>query len=248
MRRNKLFALFIVTNLLLVGAVTFLVGTELARARGQASLAAQTTPKLISYQGTLADDTGVPISGTKAMTIGVYSAATGGSPLWQENHNPVTLNNGAFSLMLGANSSLPDTLFDQPDRWLETAVDGVTLSPRQRFTSVPYALNADKVDGIDGSELGAFPSPAYDSGWVSMPITDPPPPFGISMVLTHSLGGDTNNYVVDMTAISELEGQPSNTNVGWGQALYWNYLNSETITIHNVNASRHLRIRIWVYK
>jgi hypothetical protein len=80
MHRNKLFALFIATNLLLVGAVVFLVGTELARARGQVNPAAQTAPKLISYQGTLADGSGTPISGTKAMTIGVYSAATGGSP------------------------------------------------------------------------------------------------------------------------------------------------------------------------
>jgi hypothetical protein len=95
------------------------------------------------------------------LTLSVYSAESGGAPLWQEVHPNVQVNAGAFSVLLGSGTALPDNLFDEPDRWIEFTVNGVTLAPRQKFTSVPYALNADKVDGMDGSELGgSLPSGA----------------------------------------------------------------------------------------
>jgi len=240
MNNKKLITVLIVANLLLIAAVIFLAGSGVVRARG---LLAQTTPHLINYQGMLTDDTGNPISGTKTLAFGVFSSGTSSLPLWQENHPGVQVDNGAFSVLLGSISAVPDTLFDEPERWLEIQVDGVTLSPRQRFASVPYALNADKVDGMDASELGAFPSPAYDSGWV--PITA-----GVSLTLTHSLGGNIDNYFVDMTMNGDI-----GVNIqGFGNCseIYWHGLTTGVINITKFSDSfcdaDEVRVRIWVYE
>jgi hypothetical protein len=150
MRGGKLITALIVSNLLLVGAMLLLLRNEMVRARGEL---VQTTPHLISYHGMLTDDDGNPIKGTKDLTITVYESGTAVVPLWQEVHQDVAVDAGAFAVLLGENTSLPDDLFNSRDRWMEIEIDGVKLSPRQRFTSVPYAINADKVDGYDASEL-----------------------------------------------------------------------------------------------
>lgn len=159
MRNQKLTYALILTNLLLVGAVIFLLRGKVSHARG---ILAQTTPHLISYQGTLTDDQGDPINGTKDLTITVYASESSITPLWVEFHDDVAVNDGAFAILLGENTPLPDNLFGDPSRWMGIQVDGVTLTPWQRFTSVPYALNADKLDGHDASDFttGDLPSGA----------------------------------------------------------------------------------------
>lgn len=151
MRKIRPIAIVILIQLAIAGAIVLFVESELTRARGMQTQAA---PHVISYQGLLTDSNGSPINGTRNLTLTVYSSNLDGVALWHETHTDVTVIKGAFSVLLGSKSALPDTLFDNPDRWLEIQVDGVVLTPRQRFTSVPYALNADKIDGYDVSELG----------------------------------------------------------------------------------------------
>ena len=154
---NKKVSLFIIAaNVLLFGAVVFFIGNTFV----QADTAVQTTPHVISYQGLLADSSGNLINGSRNLTITVYAAGTGGTSLWQEVHANVDFDAGAFNIMLGSATAMPDDLFDTPDRWLEMTVNGTTLSPRQQFASVPYALNADKIDGLDAADLGGLPSGA----------------------------------------------------------------------------------------
>ena len=150
MRNRKLIVTFVVTNVILIAAIVSLIGVGLVFARNQSI---QTTPQLIGYQGNLADEQGQPISGTKTITFSIFMANTGGSALWQEVHAGVPVSNGVFSLQLGSKTPFSDTLFNDASRYLEMEIDGVTLSPRQRFTSAPYALNADKLDGYDAADL-----------------------------------------------------------------------------------------------
>ena len=162
MFNRKLVVTLVITNVALIAAIVSLVGIGgLVFARNQS---AQTTPQLISYQGSLADEQGQPISGTKTITFSIFMTNTGGTALWREVHPDVAVSNGAFSLQLGSKTPFSDTLFSNANRYLEMEIDGVTLSPRQRFTSAPYALNADKLDGYDASDLmggsGSVPSGA----------------------------------------------------------------------------------------
>ncbi len=101
-------------------------------------------PKLISYQGVLTDEQGLPVhDGTHDMSFAIYAEATGGTALWSVNR-PVTTWNGVFEMLLG--DGLPLTVpFDRPC-WLETSSFAGTFSPRTELVASPYSLRAGDVD------------------------------------------------------------------------------------------------------
>ncbi|MFC2031472.1 hypothetical protein ACFLWA_12200 [Chloroflexota bacterium] len=150
MRSRALTAALILAAVLLAGILLFQREAEPARAQG---VLTQTAPQLVSYQGRLTDDLGEPVNGTKDMAFSVYVTETATAALWSESHSAVPVEEGDFSVLLGEVTPLPEGLFSEAERWLEVVVDGVTLSPRQQFTSAPYALNADKLDGYDADDL-----------------------------------------------------------------------------------------------
>jgi hypothetical protein len=111
-----------------------------------ATNALATGSQVINYQGTLTNDQGQPLDGTYALTFKVYAAATGGSALWTQNFASVVVDDGLFNVVLGG-SGLPAGLFNATDRWLAVTVgSGAELTPRMRFTSVPWALRATVAD------------------------------------------------------------------------------------------------------
>jgi hypothetical protein len=109
-----------------------------------------------------------------------------------------------------------------------------------------YKGNISSSSGSDGAP---FPRPAYDSGWQEVSR-------GINVALQHNIGGDPNNYVVDMQFKGVVLG------IGVNQALYggvstldgtgafWFALTDTEIFVHreinNVTAAE-IRVRIWVY-
>lgn len=107
---------------------------------------------------------------------------------------------------------------------------------------------------------GRFPRPAYNSGWVSLPWSGHPPQ---TIELTHNLGGDPNNYVVDLQfrylATVEVSGAIHNeghggdgdTDSGWNRSTgaYYNELNATSVRITAKGPTYwapRARIRIWV--
>jgi hypothetical protein len=102
----------------------------------------------------LADDTGIPLTGTYGMSFALYDAATGGTLIWgPESHTAVPVSEGLFSVGLGSQTSggIPTTTWNG-DRYLEITVGGETLSPRELIRSVPIAGMALTVpDGAIGS-------------------------------------------------------------------------------------------------
>ncbi|MEA3341068.1 MAG: hypothetical protein U9R15_13980 [Chloroflexota bacterium] len=75
------------------------------------------------------------------MTFALYDAATDGSMVWgPENHAAVPVSDGLFNVGLGSQTSggIPTTTWNG-DRYLEIAVGGETLSPRELIRSVPIA-------------------------------------------------------------------------------------------------------------
>ncbi|KPK01535.1 MAG: hypothetical protein AMK71_05165 [Nitrospira bacterium SG8_35_4] len=67
------------------------------------------------------------------------------------------VNQGVYSVELGSSTAFPTSLDFNSQYYREVAIDvdnsttfdpGQELSPRQKFTSVPSALNSDRLDGI----------------------------------------------------------------------------------------------------
>jgi hypothetical protein len=104
-------------------------------------------PGLMNYQGTLTDGDGVALDTTVSMTFSIYSDSTGGATLWTETQPAVAVRSGLFNVLLGRVNSLPDTVFNDPERWLGVQVGGdPELSPRQRIASVGYAFWSAEAD------------------------------------------------------------------------------------------------------
>jgi len=119
-------------------------------------------PKYISLQGRLTDSSSVPLTGTYYMNFSLYNNETAGNLLWNESKN-IAVENGVFSTVLGDVVAL-DVAFDN-DYWLQTEINGETLTPRARVTSAGYAYTAYKLIGVDN----VFPS----SGNIGIGIANP---------------------------------------------------------------------------
>jgi len=67
-------------------------------------------PKTISYQCTLFDSSGNPVTGNVGITFRFYNALTDGTKLWEEAHtraNAMTVDNGLFHVLLGSLTLIP---------------------------------------------------------------------------------------------------------------------------------------------
>jgi hypothetical protein len=106
-------------------------------------------PRTISYQGRASDATG-PVTGSRQMTLVIYSAQSGGTPLFQEVQTVTFATGGVFTVGIGAATAggIPTTvLFDKP-YYLGVKISGFNggaeLSPRYTLRSVPYSLRSEE--------------------------------------------------------------------------------------------------------
>lgn len=111
-------------------------------------------PHLISYQGRLTDDTGMPITGSHNITFALYDAEIGGVPLWVETHSSVFLNDdGLYNVMLGSVTPFPPTASFDRQYWLGISVDGGAEICRYALAASPYAFNIASMNAADGQVL-----------------------------------------------------------------------------------------------
>lgn len=115
-------------------------------------------PHLIRYQGQAVDSKGVPLEGPYQLTFRLYSGETGGTPLWEERQENVPLAGGHFSVLLGQVTLLTTMDWSQPC-WLSIQVNGEPeLAPRQRITSVPLAIRAERAEQAEQLSQAITPS------------------------------------------------------------------------------------------
>jgi hypothetical protein len=122
-------------------------------------------PGRLAYQGRLLKSDGSPEVGSKSFTFSLYPTETGGTtPLWAETQI-LGLSDGYYATFLGATRAFGADLFDSSTLYLELAVDGVALSPRQEVATVPYALLAGGVSGgvVDAAEIKVGHTTVIDS-------------------------------------------------------------------------------------
>ena len=155
---KRVVALLLVTSLVL--------GSSGLLARPTMLFAASSSfNKQINYQGRLTSASGSIVGdGSYNMIFRLYTASTGGSDVFTEVYTStttqITVTNGLFSVLLGQLSSLTDFNFNR-DLYLSVAVGGSStppvwdpeMAPRKRLGAVPSAFEADKIDGLDSSQL-----------------------------------------------------------------------------------------------
>jgi hypothetical protein len=107
-------------------------------------------PQTINYQGYLRSTDGTPVSGAVNVVFSLYTATSGGSPLWTETRS-ITLANGVYSVQLGSGNgtALLPTLFTNDTLYLGVKVGSdAEMTPRQQLTMAPYAFRAGTADSV----------------------------------------------------------------------------------------------------
>jgi YVTN family beta-propeller protein len=104
----------------------------------------------ITFQGYLTDTNSVPLTAATDMTLALYPAPTGGTPLWSEHQTGVQVSNGIYSIQMGSVS--PITLPFDAVYYLGIAVGSdPEMTPRQELSAVPYAFRANSADKLNQS-------------------------------------------------------------------------------------------------
>jgi len=109
-------------------------------------------PMTMNYQGYLTDSEGTPVNGTVDMTFSLYATSGGASALWWEDHS-VTVTDGVYSVVLGNTTPLSPSHFIDPLYLGVQVGTDAEMTPRQKITSVAFAINADRLDGQDASDF-----------------------------------------------------------------------------------------------
>ncbi len=114
-------------------------------------------PHEINYQGWIGDATDTTgITDVPGMIFRLYTASTGGTPVWSETHVAVSVDKGIFNVLLGSVTPLPTDKFTGDHLWLETQVTTDTLSPRKKLVSVGYAIKSEEADHAIHSDTADY--------------------------------------------------------------------------------------------
>lgn len=126
-----------------------------------AQVAGSAVPRLLPYQGSLAQN-GAPVTGPVDLSFSLYDSPTGGALLWgPETHSGVLASRGRVSVVLGAITPISDSVWDSADRYIAVSVAGQQLTGRQRILSAPNAIQAARAEAARGglrSELDSVGS------------------------------------------------------------------------------------------
>ncbi len=108
--------------------------------------------RILSFQGRLTDASDNPITTQTTLRMGIYNSltASGSALLWQEVVSPTPDQDGIFNVILGKNTSIPQSLFAENSAlWLGVTVGKTSeLTPRQQIATVAFAVNAETLQGL----------------------------------------------------------------------------------------------------
>ncbi len=152
-----IFALFLTANVFAVDIE--LPAKEESKQNLQIQSFTNTIPQKIAISGVYQEkDTAtnkmVPATGTFRAVFSVYDSENGGKLIWKESKEIITDSSGVFFTYLDEFSLKSSPIpFDKPYFVEITMGKKDILLPRQPLTSVPYALNASKLEGKSLSEV-----------------------------------------------------------------------------------------------
>lgn len=134
------------------------------------SIVSAAVPLQINYQGRLVNNTNLA-NGVVALSLRLYDAETGGNLLY-EDESPVPVVDGLYSAFIGGHPVAGDLglALTNAEVWIEAAINGIDLSPRERLASVAYAVVAGSVTNhaisSDMLAAGAVTTPKIQPGAV----------------------------------------------------------------------------------
>lgn len=234
MERRNLCNLLVVLGM----AIAMAGGVVMARqAWAQEGIAPQTfdvrasVGTAFTYQGRLLRE-GTPVEGGLEFFFTLWDEP-GGSTVAEYGPITVEVKDGYFSAPLAFGA----VAFDGHARYLQVIVEGTPLEPLVELTAAPYAFRAEYVNH--------FADPHYDSGWVQATA-------GGTKSFTHNLGGDVDDYVIDLWGKTS-EGGMSQAEYYIDSAdkergAYWHSLNATQIGVYrgaNDQKAFYVRVRIW---
>ena len=177
-------------------------------------------PQTIGIAGRLTAPGGKVLDGSNYnFTFNIFTAATGGTAIWTERHDGslgapyVNVKNGVWSTVLGNNTSLA-LPWDQT-YYLETIINGETLTPRSAFSSVPYTLNATNPGIYNFTDTVAYTGTVTFNG-----------------TLTNFLGTGTNFVNMSLAASNITSGTIGNARLD--TLIY--FMNSTGMNAANITA------------
>ncbi len=168
-------------------------------------------PEMISYQGKVHVD-GVPFTGTGYFRFEIIDESE--VCLWSNDGEappttniPIPVDNGLFSIKLGdetimgMDESLPSQVFTDDNLclriWFDDGTTGMQqLTPDQKFTSVAFSHNSDRLDLLDSAQLlrcdqdGVFTGDLFIDGKLGIGISEPESQLEVngSISLSHNPG------------------------------------------------------------
>src|SRR4051812_40080315 len=83
--------------------------------------AAESVPRVMHMTGVFVPANGQPVASVETVTVAIYAAEKGGTPLWEETQQVAVDSTGRYSIPLGASrpDGLPLDLFASGEaRWL----------------------------------------------------------------------------------------------------------------------------------
>ena len=113
-------------------------------------------PRMINYQGKITTPQGALIDTIVSITFTIYAGSEGISDgEWVQEFDSVKVEKGIFSVLLGSNNPIPDSVFDGGVRYLGVKVgDDPEMTPRKTIASVAYAYRAGIADAGSGGSCG----------------------------------------------------------------------------------------------
>jgi len=122
----------------------------------------------MNYQGRLLNNSGIPLTGSYNFTVRIYDAASGGTLKYSELQNSIAVDDGVYSFLVSTGTSPTGNwdinLWNTPTLYMEIAVNGQTLTPRQLLASAPFAYQANLALTTNNAlALGGKTAAQYDS-------------------------------------------------------------------------------------
>lgn len=232
------------------GALGCVLGGSLFLVYPSASASVGINPQL-SFEGKVVKSDGTNITdGTYNMEFKIYqdgnSSGSGSTLKWTEDYlvsasQGVTVTNGTFQVNLGSITAFASSVdWNQSVLWLSMQVGGTSsctpagnftancsgdgeMTPYIRLTATPYALNADKLDGLDSTSLGQL---ASNQTWTGTNTIQPTTNITGAVIKQTSLASPTadifNVQTANATNVIQVTGPSANnaavsiTSIGTG--------------------------------
>jgi hypothetical protein len=138
--KNRWLLIFVICFFLLSMAASGTGSVAIAKEPGSDLLQVRQA-QTIQYSGLLTNPDGKAVmDGKYDFIFSLYDAAENGTLLWTENQSGVLVTSGDFATTLGQKTSLPESVLNQKELWIEVSVRGpgesafTSLSPRQMIS------------------------------------------------------------------------------------------------------------------